>query len=37
MEGARPCVVNVRLRCTEGHVGIGAVELDTEARRHCEG
>ena len=36
VEGACPRVVNVRLGCAEGDIRIGAVELNVEARWHCE-
>lgn len=36
VEGARPCVVNVRLGGAEGYVGVGALKLNVEARRHRE-
>jgi hypothetical protein len=36
VERACPGVVNVRLGCAKGDVGIGAVELNVEARRHRE-
>ena len=34
VEGAGPCVVDVRLRGSERHIGICAIELDGKAWRH---